>query len=154
LADARYLTPREVGKVDAVITSPPYANAFDYHLYHRHRMYWLGYNPADLQKKEIGSHLNYQRRGNGIATYREDMRLCLSSVVAVLTPGGPCVFVVGDSVFFGKRVDNARVIAEVAVALGFRCLSVVERRIHPVKRSMIGAARRARVENILLMVRS
>ncbi|MFH0340826.1 MAG: DNA methyltransferase [Chromatiales bacterium] len=153
LADARYLPADVVGRVDAVVTSPPYANAFDYHLYHRHRMYWLGYDPGELRRQEIGSHLNYQRRGNGIETYRSDMQLCLKSIAMVLKPGGACAFVVGDSVFFGKVVDNAGVIVSVSSGLGFRCLTIVERRIHPVKRSMIKPARRARVEKIVLLVR-
>jgi SAM-dependent methyltransferase len=153
LADARDLPVQAIEPVDAVVTSPPYANAFDYHLYHRHRMYWLGYDPSELRRLEIGSHLNYQRRGNGIETYRNDMRLCLKSIATVLKPGKPCVFIVGDSVFFGKVVDNAGVITNVANDLGFKCLSVVERRIHPVKRSMIKPARRARVEKIVLLVR-
>jgi len=153
LADARNLPVRALGAVDAVVTSPPYANAFDYHLYHRHRMYWLGHDPAELRRLEIGSHLNYQRRGNGIETYRHDMRLCLESMAAILKPGGPCVFVVGDSVFFGKVVDNAKVIVDVAAELGYRCLAVVGRRLHPIRRSMIKPARRARIEKIVLLVR-
>lgn len=153
LVDARHLSAKTMGPVDAVVTSPPYANAFDYHLYHRHRMYWLGFDPGELRRREIGSHLNYQRSGNGIETYRSDMRLCLKSIATVLKPGGPCALIVGDSVFFGKVVDNAGVIVSAASELGFRCLSVVERRIHPVKRSMIKPARRARVEKIVLLVR-
>jgi excisionase family DNA binding protein len=153
LVDARHLSAETAGMVDAVVTSPPYANAFDYHLYHRHRMYWLGYDPSTLRKLEIGSHLNYQRQGDAIETYRRDMRSCLQSIAKILKPGGPCAFVVGDSVFFGKVVDNAAVIVDAANELGFRCLSVVERRIHPVKRSMIKAARRARIEKIVLLVR-
>lgn len=152
-ADARDLPAEAIGAVDAVITSPPYANAFDYHLYHRHRMYWLGYDPAALRRQEIGSHLNYQRRGDGIETYRNDMRLCLKSIAKVLKPRRPCAFVVGDSVFFGKVVDNAAVITSAANEFGFECLTVVERRIHPVKRSMIRAARRARIEKIVLLVK-
>lgn len=153
LADARDLPVEAVQPVDAVVTSPPYANAFDYHLYHRHRMYWLGYDPGELRRLEIGSHLNYQHHGDGIETYRSDMRRCLESIAMVLKPGGPCAFVVGDSVFLGKVVENAGVIASAASELGFKCLTVVERRIHPVKRSMIKPARRARIEKIVLLVR-
>lgn len=153
LADARDLPVETIQPVDAVVTSPPYANAFDYHLYHRHRMYWLGYDPNELRRLEIGSHLNYQRRGDGIEAYRSDMRRCLESIATVLKPGGPCAIVVGDSVFVGKVVENAGVIASAASELGFKCLTVVERRIHPLKRSMIKPARRARMEKIVLLVR-
>jgi excisionase family DNA binding protein len=153
MADARDLPVEVIGAIDAVVTSPPYANAFDYHLYHRHRMYWLGYDPGELRRLEIGSHLNYQRRGDGIETYRSDMRRCLKSMAMVLKPGGPCALVVGDSLFSGRIVDNAGVIADAAGELGFECLTVVERRVHPVKRSMIKPARRARIEKIVLLVR-
>jgi hypothetical protein len=77
VADARSITRGLVGRVDAVVTSPPYANAFDYHLYHRHRMFWLGYDPSHVGQQEIGSHLNNQRGRDGIASFREDMRLSI-----------------------------------------------------------------------------
>jgi hypothetical protein len=153
LADARSLPHDRLGPVDAVITSPPYANAFDYHLYHRHRLYWLGHEPRELRDREIGSHLNYQRKRDGIETYRKDMLRCLVSIASLLRPGNPCAFVVGDSLFAGAVVDNAVLIADAGSEAGFRCEGVVERHIHPIKRSMIHAARRARLEKIVLLVR-
>ena len=68
-------------RVQLVITSPPYPNAFDYFLYHRHRMFWLGYDPIVMSRKEIGSHLNYQRKGTteqNIAAFKNAMLLCFS----------------------------------------------------------------------------
>jgi hypothetical protein len=47
--------------VDLIVTSPPYGNANDYHLYHRFRLLWLGHDPRHLAKKEIGSHLRHQK---------------------------------------------------------------------------------------------
>ena len=32
--------------VDLIVTSPPYPNATDYHLYHRFRLFWLGFDPT------------------------------------------------------------------------------------------------------------
>jgi len=42
-ADARCLCPGQIGKIDCVITSPPYANRMSYIRELRPYMYWLGY---------------------------------------------------------------------------------------------------------------
>jgi excisionase family DNA binding protein len=152
--DTRTLTRGDVGQVHAVVTSPPYANAFDYHLYHRHRMFWLGHDPARVRSLEIGSHLNHQREKDGVASYRDDMAACLRCIASCLDPGAPCAFVVGDSVFNGITVNNAHVIVEGARKAGFRCIAVEQRSIHPIKRSMIKPARRARIERLVLLVRA
>src|SRR5262249_27840284 len=55
------------GSVDLIVTSPPYPNATDYHLYHRFRLFWLGFDPRKLGSIEIGSHLRHQRNGSGFA---------------------------------------------------------------------------------------
>ncbi len=153
LADARKITRKIVGPVDAVVTSPPYANSFDYFLYHRHRMFWLGYDPRQVQALEIGSHLKYQREVNGIESYRQDMNASLRALTTCVKRGAPCAFVVGDALFHGELVDCTKLIIDEARSVGFRCLAIVERPIHPVKRSMIAPARRARTERILLLVR-
>jgi hypothetical protein len=33
------------GEIGLVITSPPYPNAYEYWLYHKYRMWWLGFDP-------------------------------------------------------------------------------------------------------------
>jgi hypothetical protein len=44
--DTLTVTPRDICvKVGAVITSPPYPNAYEYWLYHKYRMFWLGFDP-------------------------------------------------------------------------------------------------------------
>ncbi len=153
VGDARQLDASEIGLVDAVITSPPYANAFDYHLYHRHRLYWLGFDPKQVREAEIGSHLNHQGQANAISIYQDDLRECLASVMTCLQPRRPIAFVVGDSVFGGRLVNNAVVLSGVSRRLGLRTIACVGRVIHPRKRSMIHAARRARKEHILLLVK-
>ena len=45
---------------DLVVTSPPYPNAYSYHLYHRTRLIWLGHDLDQFKKIEIGSHRKYR----------------------------------------------------------------------------------------------
>ena len=97
VGDSRYDLPNEVGdnSVDLIVTSPPYPNATDYHLYHRFRLFWLGFDPKALGKIEIGSHLRHQRNATGFEEYREDMSQALVGCAQVLVPGRYAVFVVG-----------------------------------------------------------
>ena len=104
VGDSRYDLPETVGEnsVDLIVCSPPYPNATDYHLYHRFRLFWLGYDPRSLGKIEIGSHLRHQRQGTGFEEYRSDMADVIDGCFRILRPGRYAVFVVGDAVFQGK----------------------------------------------------
>ena len=141
-------------KVQLVITSPPYPNAFDYFLYHRHRMFWLGYDPIAMSKKEIGSHLNYQRKGTteqNIAAFKDAMRLCFQKINSVLETNRFCCFVIGDSVFKKQLVENDHLIIEVARDCGFKLEVNLERDIHAYRRSFSSTARRAKSEHIVIL---
>jgi hypothetical protein len=153
LGDTRTLSQEEVGIADAVVTSPPYANAFDYHLYHRHRLFWLGFDPSEVRRVEIGSHLNHQGDSHAVETYERDMTACLKAIATCLPSGRPLAFVVGDSIFSGQLINNAAVLSEAGRSLGLHTLACVDRTIHASKRSMITAARRAREEHVLLLVK-
>lgn len=141
-------------RVQLVITSPPYPNAFDYFLYHRHRMFWLGYDPIAMSKKEIGSHLNYQRKGTteqNIAAFKESMRLCFQRINSVLETYRFCCLVIGDSVFKQQLVENDQLIIEIARDCGFKLEVNLERDIHAYRRSFTSAARRAKSEHIVIL---
>ena len=75
------------GSVHLVVTSPPYGNSNDYHLYHRFRLFWLGFDPRELGKIEIGSHLRHQKEKSGFQSYLDDMGQCFRVVERVLAPG-------------------------------------------------------------------
>ena len=55
LADSRELGFIADSSIDLLVTSPPYANTYDYYLYHKHRMNWLGLNWKEAMDDEIGS---------------------------------------------------------------------------------------------------
>ena len=161
-ADARYLVgdsrhdlPASVGEnaVDLIVTSPPYPNATDYHLYHRFRLFWLGFDPRALGKIEIGSHLRHQRNETGFEEYRDDMARALEGCWEVLLPGRYAVFVVGDAIFKGKTFSTSGAITAAARDAGFEVLGVIDREIHLTKRSFAKPARRARSEQLVVLRR-
>ncbi len=153
VGDSRYDLPKDVGEnsVDLVVTSPPYPNATDYHLYHRFRLFWLGFDPKALGKIEIGSHLRHQRNATGFDEYRDDMAHAMDGCAKVLVPGRYAVFVVGDAIFKGESFSTSDAIAEAGQEAGLDMIGVIDRPIHRTKRSFAKPARRARSEQIVVM---
>ena len=152
-SDVRSLSAKEIAdnSIDMVMTSPPYGNATDYHLYHRFRLLWLGFDPIALGKVEIGSHLKHQREDSGFESYFSDMLKTLQGISRVLKHGRYAVLVIGDSVYKGETFDTARLLAEKAAELGFDTHCVIDRSVHKTKRSFSAAGRRAASESILIL---
>ena len=153
IGDSRYDLPDTVGEntVDLIVTSPPYPNATDYHLYHRFRLFWLGHDPKALGKIEIGSHLRHQRNDTGFEEYRSDIAQALEGCAQVLMPGRYAVFVVGDAVFKGVDFSTSNAVATAAKEVGFEVLGVIDRPIHQTKRSFAKPGRRARSEQLVVL---
>lgn len=137
--------------VDLVVTSPPYPNTTDYHLYHRFRLFWLGFDPRDLASKEIGSHLRHQKEKKGFEQYLQEMTACLANILQALRPGRYAVLVVGDGVFNGVIYNSADYLSKAAQELGFEVVGLIERKVHSTKRSFISAARRLKKETLLVL---
>lgn len=159
-ADARFLTgdartdlPSVVGEntVDLIVTSPPYPNATDYHLYHRFRLFWLGFDPRTLGRIEIGSHLRHQRNRTGFDEFRADVAQVLDGCFRILLPGRYAVFVVGDALFKGEYCSTSDAVRDAAQAAGFLVCGVIGRRIHDTRRSFAKPARRARHECLVVL---
>ncbi len=152
-ADARELTScvRKRDFVDLIVTSPPYGNANDYHLYHRFRLLWLGYDPRQLGKIEIGSHLRHQKESSGFDSYLAEMEQSLSGMYQLLRPGRYAVLVVGDAIYNKVLYPGADALIEAAERIGFEIVCVIERQIHATKRSFTIAGRRATTEKLLVL---
>jgi DNA modification methylase len=139
------------GLADLIVTSPPYPNSNDYHLYHRFRLFWLGYDPRELGRCEIGSHLRHQRVATGFDFYLEEMTAGLKNMARALRPGRYAVLVLGDAIF-GKQVfPTAELIGKAAAAIGLEYVGIVERPVHQTKRSFVAPGRRLREEQLLVL---
>jgi DNA modification methylase len=141
--------PKE--SVDLIVTSPPYANVTDYHLYHRFRLFWLGFSPTEFGACEIGSHLRHQRKKMGFDLYLKEMTTCLKAMHYCLRPGRFAVIVVGDSIFNKKTICTADELSKEASKIGFETIGIIERDLHKTKRSFNVAARRAKAERIMII---
>lgn len=141
------------GTVDLIVTSPPYGNANDYHLYHRFRLLWLGHDPRKLGKIEIGSHLRHQKESSGFDAYAEEMGQTLGQMYELLRPGRYAVLVVGDAIYKKVLYPAAELLGERAERVGFETVCILERQIHSTKRSFVAAGRRATTEKLLVIRR-
>lgn len=155
-ADTRQLGRgiRKPDSVDLIVTSPPYGNANDYHLYHRFRLLWLGHDPAQLGKIEIGSHLRHQKESSGFDSYLAEMEQSLTGMHKLLRAGRYAVLVVGDAIYKKVLYSVAEALSETADGIGFETVCIVERAIHSTKRSFVAAGRRATTEKILVLRKS
>jgi hypothetical protein len=113
LSDARSM-PLEAGSVEAVITSPPYINVFNYHQNYRPAAELLGWQPLEAAQSEIGA--NRKHRMNRFLTvvqYCLDMAQALDEVSRVCRIGAPVVLVIGrESNVLGAAFKNGELLKQ------------------------------------------
>lgn len=116
--DSRDLSFIDQGSVELVMTSPPYLNAYDYYLYHKLRMYWLGMNHYKAQELEIGSRHKHSDNNLGVDHYFMSMKKCLQEICRVLKKERYCCVVIGDAIKDGKRIKMDAVFQSLARDVG------------------------------------
>lgn len=138
--DARRLPPSLTGRVDLVITSPPYLNAIDYMRGHRMSLVWLGYQVAQLstlRSNSVGAERYPDHRTKTSGTeapryatltarqqgmldrYALDASALMGQLARVMSPGGEAVLVVGDSTLSGTFIQNSSIMQRAAEHSGF-----------------------------------
>lgn len=154
-ADTLTIDPSLIARpVGLVITSPPYPNAYEYWLYHKYRMYWLGFDPIEVRENEIGARCHFFRRnGHTADDFRRQMTVTLELLDRLLIPNGFACFVIGRSRIHGKIVDNALILAEVALALGFEIFFTTDRSLATNRKSFNPSYGQIRSETILVLRR-
>lgn len=154
IVHADVLSMPDIGDVDLVVTSPPYPNAYSYHLYHMTRMLWLGMDPKTFKQQEIGSHRKYSSRATQGATretFLRELNTIFVWLAKHLTPGGYGCFVVGDSIIRGQRVRNEELIIEAAKANGFRCEAKITRRLQETRKAFNPKIGKIKDERIIIL---
>lgn len=141
-------------KFDLLVCSPPYPNAFSYHLYHRSRMLWLDMDPSSFKKEEIGSHRKYSSKGKKAATketFTDELRKIMSWVSGKLRTGRHACFVLGDSTIRGKTVKNDKLLIDVAQELGFSLEVNLNRNLQATKKSFNPQIGKIKNEHIVIL---
>jgi DNA modification methylase len=152
--EADLLTRPVIPKLDLMVCSPPYPNAYSYHLYHMTRMLWLGMDQPRFKREEIGSHRKYSSNGKNAATaetFRREFSAILDWLAVHTRKGGYACFVVGDSTLKGVRLNNADLISEAGVDAGFVEVMRFERTMQATKKAFNPAIGRIKTEKVLVL---
>lgn len=147
------LTAPEVPTLDLVVCSPPYPNAYSYHLYHMTRMLWLEMNQPEFKKQEIGSHRKFSSNGkNGatIETFKSEMNVVFEWLSKALRKEGHACFVVGNSIIRGQTYDNAEVLREAATSSGFNEVIRLERNLKDTSKAFNPRIGKIKTERVII----
>ena len=151
-ADVLTVPAAAIGRpVGMVITSPPYPNAYEYWLYHKYRMWWLGFDPLAVKSKEIGARAHFFKREHHTeGHFWEQMRRTFGLIDAVLVRSGFVCFVVGRSKIHGVVIDNANIIRAIAEERGMRLITRIERVLSPSRKSFNLSHANIKTESVIV----
>jgi DNA modification methylase len=123
-------------KVGLVITSPPYPNAYEYWLYHKYRMWWLGYNPIEVKEKEIGARVHYFKKNHHtMEDFKNNMIYLFNLLSKIMIKDSYACFLIGRSIIHGKEIDNSSILIESAKNNGFELEFKKKRNIRKSRKS-------------------
>lgn len=112
----------ENNSVDFLITSPPYPNTYDYYLYHKHRMLWLGYDFKPVMEKEIGSRREFSSLKKEADKFTNDLFKIFKSANSSLKVGAHIVVVIGDGKIAGEKYDSYDNTVKIAKKLNWKLI--------------------------------
>lgn len=146
------VSQEEIGaNVGLVITSPPYPNAYEYWLYHKYRMWWLGFDPISVKEREIGARAHFFKKNHHTAEFFVDqMRMTFDLINTVLVENGYVCFIVGRSKIHGEIVDNGDIIEQVAQEKGLIKEARFERLMNANRKSFNLSHANIKTESVLV----
>lgn len=152
-SDILQVRPEQIGvPVGLMVTSPPYPNAYEYWLYHKYRMWWLGFDPISVKEQEIGARAHFFKKNHHTGEmFIDQMRGTLELVQAVLVPGGYACIVVGRSKIHGQVFDNGSMIHELGCSMGFEPIIKLEREIQSSRKSFNLSHANIKTETVLVL---
>jgi len=159
-ADARSM-PLLSDSIDLIVTSPPYANAIDYMRAHKFSLVWfhesvktlsqlraqyigsertMGANAIPLPKDVEGIIRQLAQCDTSKAAilrkYLVEMHAVMAEMYRVLRTDCAAIVIVGPSIMRGIDVQTHHCLAEIAHAIGFSVVGVVQRLLDRNKRMM------------------
>ena len=124
-ADSRDLNFIPDNSIDIIITSPPYANTYDYYLYHKFRKRWLDLDVKFAQYNEIGSRREYSSLKENKKKWNEDLIKCFKEMQRVLKPNQLAFIVIGDSVIKKELIKIEIEISNFAPDIGLKVNNIL-----------------------------
>lgn len=124
-ADSRELSFIKPKSINLIITSPPYANSYDYYLYHKFRKRWLDIDVNYAQTNEIGSRREYSSLKKEPQQWTNDLKKCFIEINKVLKLNGLAFIVIGDSVIKKNLIKIDEIIKNFVNDTGFKIEDII-----------------------------
>jgi site-specific DNA-methyltransferase (cytosine-N4-specific) len=124
-ADSRDLSMLADNSIDIIITSPPYANTYDYYLYHKFRKRWLDLDVQYAQYNEIGSRREYSSLKKPAEQWTTDLKKCFSEMYRLIKDEGLAFIVIGDSVIKKEIIKIDEIISNFIHEIGFKICNII-----------------------------
>lgn len=139
--------------IGLVITSPPYPNAYEYWLYHKYRMYWLGMDPLAVRAREIGARPHYFKTNHqDEQDFERQMHSTFGLLFEVMKPGSKACFLVGRSIIHGRVIDNVALLQRAAEGY-FTPSGIVARTIRKSRKAFNLAHAKIETEHLVIFAR-
>ena len=151
-ADSLTVRPADLAlPVGMVITSPPYPNAYEYWLYHKYRMWWLGFDPLAVKAREIGARAHFFKpQRHTEQTFCAQMRQIFQLIDQVLLPRGFACFVIGRSIIHGVAISNADTLQSLAAEQKLQPVARIERALSSHRKSFNLSHANIKTESVLV----
>lgn len=138
--------------IGLVVTSPPYPNAYEYWLYHKYRMWWLGFDPIDVKNNEIGARAHYFKKNHQtVEDFEAQMDNIFDTLSKLVVPGGHVAMVTGNSKIHGKIIDNEHIIANAGQTNRFKLVEIVTRKMSMSRKAFNLSHARIKKEHIVIL---
>ena len=144
-------TYKNLRNIDLIITSPPYPNAYEYWLYHKYRMFWLGLDPLWSREREIGARPFYSGTGKKDEfDFQNDLISIFKNLHKITTSEALQFWVVGDSIIKGRVIDNTKIVSDACERTGWKVIQKMQRIVNRQRSSFQGIGRQG-IEHILVI---
>lgn len=138
-------------KIGLTITSPPYPNAYEYWLYHKYRMWWLGYDAEKVKIDEIGARPHYFKKNHQtIDDFINQMESMFDFLFNNSQNGAYSVFIIGRSKIHGEIINNELIIENAGIKGGFSHLITLKRSVKSSRKSFNLSHARIKEEFIVI----
>jgi site-specific DNA-methyltransferase (cytosine-N4-specific) len=117
----KVLDSLDAGQFSLAITSPPYINTFDYYLYHKHRIFWMGKNPQEVRRREIGCHHRIDTKSfeDAFREYYDDLLKIMVKVNRCLVNEGRFIWLIGDGIVKSQVIKANDLLVELSAKSGY-----------------------------------
>ena len=124
VGDARNLSALQNESVDMICTHPPYMASVPYAEYQKLFLWWLGYDPNQLDAELIGGQ---RSREDTAERYIADMRCSFIEMHRIVKGGRYCCVVIGNPVYRGRVWPLNEAFKEMGIDARFRFVKEIVR---------------------------